>query len=154
MDAKINARSIADHLRAQDDENQIRRLIALYGQLLDDRRFDEWANLFLEDAVVMGHVGREAYVKAIAVGQPSSPTKHVACSTVIDLDGDRAAAWTDGFGLIDVGPGPNGSRTYANFPLRYYDQLVRIDGCWRIARRDYAPPGGAVPDGAFKTPGK
>lgn len=139
---------------ALNDESEILRLIALYGQLLDDCRFEEWADLFLDDATVMGHAGRAAFMKAIADGQPNTPTKHVACSTIIDLDGDRANAWTDAFGLVDVGPGPNGSRSYANFPLRYYDQLVRHCGRWRVARRDYRLPGEPLPDGAIQTPAR
>ena len=33
------------------DLEAIRRLIAIYGQLLDSKRFREWGELFTEDAV-------------------------------------------------------------------------------------------------------
>ena len=33
-----------------EDIEAIRRLIALYGQLLDDRRFEAWGELFCEEA--------------------------------------------------------------------------------------------------------
>src|SRR5262249_53092748 len=52
------------------DEEGIRRTLALYCQLCDDGRFDEWADLYTEDAVfrVMGgeHRGPEAIKAFIA----------------------------------------------------------------------------------------
>lgn len=146
--------SQVDDLRAWRDDTAIRRVIALYGQLLDDRRFDEWADLFLDDAVVMGYAGREAFLKGIAGSQPPTPTKHIACSTIVDLAGDQARAWTDAIALLDIGAGPNGSRSYAQFPMRYYDEFVRVDGRWRIARRDSTLPGATLPSGAQKTPAR
>ena len=143
-----------DDLRAWQDDNQIRRIIALYGQLLDDRRFDEWADLFLSDAIVMGYAGRDAFLKGIAGIQPPTPTKHIACSTIIDLAVDSAYAWTDAIALVDIGGGPNGSQSYAQFPLRYYDEFVRADGRWRIARRDSVLPGAPLPSGARRTPAR
>lgn len=145
-------KTLQEVVQALQDEMQIRRVIALYGQLLDDRRFDEWADLFLNDAVVMGHAGRQAFLKGIAGIQPSTPTKHLACTSVIDLEGDHATAWTDGLALVDIGDGPNGSRLYATYPLRYYDKFVRVDGRWRIARRESALPGAHLPLTAQKTP--
>ena len=50
--------------RDREDEDQIRRTLAEYCQLLDDGRFDQWADLFTEDArlVLLGQVttGRDA----------------------------------------------------------------------------------------------
>lgn len=135
------------------DEAKIRRLIMLYGFLLDDRRLEEWADLFTEDATCMGHTGRQAIVWAIAEMQSSLGNKHIACSSLIDLSGDSALAWTDGFGLVDSGPGAHGARTYDFFPLRYYDRLVRDRGRWRFARRDLRLPGHPLPDGAAEVPG-
>lgn len=134
------------------DEADIRRLIILYGFLLDDRRFDEWADLFTPDATCMGHVGRPAIVQAIAHMQCSAGNKHIACSSLINLSGDRALAWTDGFGLVDAGPGDGAARSYAFFPLRYYDQLVREKDRWRFARRDVRLPGRPPPEGSVEVP--
>ena len=134
------------------DEADIRRLIILYGFLLDDRRFHEWADLFTPDAICMGHAGRQAIVEAIAHMQTSTGNKHIACSSLINLSGDRALAWTDGFGLVDAGPGDGGARNYAFFPLRYYDQLVRDKDRWRFARRDVHLAGYPPPEGAVRVP--
>ena len=47
-----------------EDEDQIRRTLAEYSQRCDDGRFDEWADLFTEDArfVLSGQVteGRDS----------------------------------------------------------------------------------------------
>ena len=39
---------------AMDDIEGVRRLVFLYGQLLDDSRHHEWADLFTDDAVYFG----------------------------------------------------------------------------------------------------
>ena len=58
-----------------DDEDQIRRTLAEYSQLCDDGRFDEWGELFTDDArlEVMGQVktGRSAIVTYMRSVQPA-----------------------------------------------------------------------------------
>ena len=117
------------------DEEGIRRTLALYCQLCDDGRFDEWAQLYTDDAVfkVMGavHRGPEAIKGFIAEAQPEGRRgKHVAVNPVIELDGDAARAWTD---YIWVGPGTG------QFPVtnvgRYHDRLVKRDGRWLFVER-------------------
>src|SRR5579859_5135108 len=79
---------------AMDDDAAILRLITVYSQLLDDGRWDEWGELFTEDAVfaVWGNVhrGRAEIVEAISGMQPERPGKHVAFATVVDVAGDEA----------------------------------------------------------------
>jgi len=139
-----------------DDEQAIRRLIMLYSQLLDDCRWDEWAELFSEDAVfsVWGesHVGRDAILAAISGIQPEMPGKHVAFATVLDVDGDQALAWTDFVALADNGPGQWGRSYIIATAARYYDRIVRDDGRWRFARREIRMAGDPLPDGAVPTP--
>lgn len=117
------------------DEEGIRRTLALYCQLCDDGRFDEWAQLYAEDAVfkVMGDVyqGPEAIKGFIAQAQPEGRRgKHVAVNPLIEVDGDAARAWTD---YIWVGPGTG------QFPVtnvgRYHDRLVNRDGRWLFVER-------------------
>ena len=64
-----------------NDHEAIRRLIALYGQLLDSKRFAEWGELFTPDAVFQfwGRAirGREEIVREIGGMQPPAPGKHV-----------------------------------------------------------------------------
>jgi uncharacterized protein (TIGR02246 family) len=137
---------------AMDDCEAIRRLIALYGQLLDSRRFDDWGQLFTDDAVfsVWGtsYRGRDAIVRGIAGMQPEKPGKHVVLQPVIDLRGpDEARAWTDlsafaaaegGFAIATIG--------------RYYDQLVREGGRWRFASRVVVMDGEPLPPGVDPVP--
>lgn len=128
------------------DEEGIRRTLALYCQLCDDGRFDEWAQLYTEDAVfrVMGqvHVGPAAIKAFIAEAQPEGRRgKHVAVNPLIEADGDTARAWTD---YIWVGPGEG------QFPVtsagRYHDRLVRRNGAWLFAERQIVFMGEDPPD--------
>jgi hypothetical protein len=139
-----------------DDHDAIRRLITVYSQLLDDGRWDEWGELFTDDAVFtvwdQAFTGRGEIVKAIRGMQPEFPGKHVAFATVIELDGDRALAWTDFLAVADSGPGQWG-RSYAiASAARYHDRLVRQGGRWRFARRAIRDAGKPLPDGAEPTP--
>jgi 3-phenylpropionate/cinnamic acid dioxygenase small subunit len=143
-------------VEALAEERAIHRLMAVYSQLLDDGRFDEWAELFTADAVfsVWGtaYTGRDAIRDGIGGMQPEHPGKHVAFATVVDLDGERARAWTDFVTLADVGPGEWGRSYSVATAARYYDQLVRDGGRWRFARRDIRMAGTPQPDGAIATP--
>ena len=139
-----------------DDLEAIRRLIAIYGQLLDSKRFREWGELFTEDAVfrVWGatHRGRDAIVQEIGGMQPDAPGKHVVLQPVIDLDPadpDRARAWTD---LCALATGPDGV-SIATIG-RYHDRLVRSvsDGRWRFAERVIVMGGEDVPEGVHPGP--
>ena len=139
-----------------DDDRAIRRLITVYSQLLDDGRWDEWGELFTDDAVFtvwdQAYTGRKEIVDAISGMQPEQPGKHVAFATVLDLDGDRALAWTDFVVLADTGPGQWGRSYAVATAARYYDRLVRDGTRWRFARRDIRGATEPLPEGAETTP--
>jgi uncharacterized protein (TIGR02246 family) len=130
----------------------IRRLIAIYAQLLDSRRLDEWGELFTPDAVfqVWGKTlrGRSEIVAGIRALQPEQPGKHVCLTPVIDLLGpERARAWTDlsafasskdGIAISTIG--------------RYHDELIVQAGRWRFARRVVVMAGEPLPEGAAPSP--
>ncbi|WP_334143593.1 nuclear transport factor 2 family protein [Rhabdothermincola sp.] len=119
-------------------EEGIRRTLALYCQLCDDGRFDEWADLYVDDAEfhVMGitHRGRAAIKAFIEKGQPPERRgKHLCANPLIDLDegGTGARAVTD---YVFVGRAGGGlAITSAG---RYHDRLVLDGGRWRFARRE------------------
>lgn len=131
----------------------IRRLIAIYAQLLDSGRLEEWGELFTPDATfeVWGKTlrGRAEIVSAIGGMQPELPGKHVCLQPVIDLLGpERARAWTDlsafasskdGISVATIG--------------RYHDELVLQAGRWRFARRAVVMAGEAIPAGVAPSPG-
>ena len=136
-----------------NEHEAIRRLIALYGQLLDSKRFAEWGELFTEDAVFQfwGRAirGREEIVREIGGMQAPAPGKHVVLQPVIDLDdAEHARAWTDlsafattkrGIEIATIG--------------RYHDRLVKRDGRWRIAARALVMGGEEPPPGFDPSPG-
>ncbi len=137
-----------------DDYEAIRRLIALYGQLLDSKRFDDWGRLFTPDARFRVwdrcHEGREAIQREIGGMQPATPGLHVVLQPVIELEGsDRARAWTDlsafatteqGIMIATIG--------------RYHDRLVKdpAGARWRFAERTLVMAGETLPEGAQPSP--
>ena len=138
-----------------EDREAIRRLIALYGQLLDSKRFEEWADLFTRDARfrVWGdcHVGREVIRREIGGMQPEAPGKHVVLQPVIDLDdAEHARCWTD-LSAFATTPGGLVIATIG----RYHDRLVKSseDGRWRFSERTLVMGGEPVPEDVDPTPG-
>ena len=130
----------------------IRRLMALYAQLLDSRRLDEWGELFTFDAIfqVWGQTwtGRNEIVKAIGGMQTEHPGKHISLTPVIDLLGSgRARAWTDLSAFASAKDGI----TIATIG-RYHDELVFQGGRWRFARRAVVMPGESLPVGVVPSP--
>jgi uncharacterized protein (TIGR02246 family) len=131
------------------DHEDIRALLAAYCQRCDDGKFDEFAELFEEQAefIVMGEtrVGRQAISTWMAeVLPPPVRGKHIisepAIELIIDLhgtDGDvlpeAATCRTD---YLFVGRDKDGNLGVTSSG-RYLDRLVRStdDGRWRFASR-------------------
>jgi len=140
---------------ALEAHEAIRRLIAIYAQLLDSRRFDEWGELFSVDAtfLVWGRCyrGREEIQREIAGMQSADhPGKHALLQPVIDLAGDdRARAWTD----MSVMTTTDGGIEVATIG-RYHDEVVRdpSDGRWRFASRTIVMAGEPLPEGVAPAP--
>jgi 3-phenylpropionate/cinnamic acid dioxygenase small subunit len=116
------------------DEDAIRRTIAQYCHFCDDGRFDDWADLYTDDATfsVMGntYTGRAEVKAFIEKGQsPERRGKHICFNTVIDIDagGGSARAWTD-YIFIDK----SHAITSAG---RYHDRFVRQPDRWRFVER-------------------
>lgn len=121
-----------------EDEQQIRRTLGEYSQRLDDGRFDEWSDLFADDArlVLMGRVteGRDAIRNYMMTVQGEGRRgMHVTTNSLIEVDGesDGATATTD---YLFVRPTAEGIGVIA--AGRYIDQLVRDDGRWRFQVRE------------------
>lgn len=121
------------------DESDIRRLLAMYCQLLDDGRFDEWIELFTDDIefVVMGmhkhgHADLRGFIEPSQ--QADARGKHMISEPWIRLEAGTAAdataadattdfAWVSKQGVV----GQAG---------RYHDRIVKHDGRWRFQRRE------------------
>jgi hypothetical protein len=137
---------------AASPHDAIRNLLAGYCQLCDDGRFDEWIELFADDARfhVMGRTsaGRRAIRGMIEVGQSAERRgRHVVSAPLVEVaPGSRTArAWTDyvfldrALGVTSVG--------------RYHDELLLgADGRWRFTLREVVFLGDA-PELAGPVPG-
>jgi ketosteroid isomerase-like protein len=123
------------------DEDGIRTTIAQYCHFCDDGRFEEWADLYTEDAVfeVFGteHRGRETVRAFIEKAQPPEKRgKHVCFNSVIEVTGDTARAWTDFIFLATTPEGPAITNTG-----RYHDRFRRDPDRWRFVERHIVFPG-------------
>jgi uncharacterized protein (TIGR02246 family) len=129
-------------LRALEDREAIRNLIASYGPLADSGDAEAVARLWTGDGVyaVDGFpeaCGHEA-IAALITG-PVHQTlmargcAHVLGAPVIDLDGERASARCHSVVLAKAGEGWEAVRVAAN---RW--ELARTPEGWRVTRRDNA----------------
>ena len=121
------------------DEEGIRRTLALYCQLLDGRRFAEWAELFTEDGSWNGNRTRGAILGSITKGalaaRPELRRKHVCTAIVLSAEGATGQAESD-FVMYDAN-GPDDAWHVAAWG-KYFDQLVKRDGQWLFAERKLA----------------
>jgi hypothetical protein len=140
-----------------DDFEQIRRLVALYAQLLDSGRLADWGELFSAEGTlsVYGRTyrGRDEIVREIGGMQPGPdrPVKHLLLQPVIDLvERDRALAWTD---MTVFATGPDRQMSIATMG-RYHDRLLRVDGRWRFGERVLVFAGEPLPEGVAPVPAR
>jgi len=140
-----------------DDLEQIRRLVALYGPLLDSGRLADWGELFTADATfsVYGrrYRGRAEIVREIGGMQPGTEraVKHLLLAPAIDLVGEDAAlAWTD---MTVLATGPDRVVSIATMG-RYHDRLLRAEGRWRFRERVLVFAGEPLPEGVEPVPAR
>ena len=140
---------------SQEDLERIRRLVALYGPLLDSGRLAEWGERFTRDAVFSlygrSYRGREEIVREIGRMQPppERPVKHLLLAPVVDLAGDGTAlAWTD---MTVFATNAEGRIEIATMG-RYHDRLVRERDLWRFRERVLVFAGEPLPPGAASVP--
>ena len=152
------------------DLDEVRRVIALYGPLLDDGRFDDWAQLFAEDAewisvpglyrpagaepktwTVRGRDQIVAQLKAIteALRQgDKARSLHFSGTPVVDVQGDQAHAWWD-FVIMHITQDVI-STTHTG---RYYSRFAKQEGRWRFTQRVSLQHGAPWPPGLTPLPG-
>ena len=116
------------------DEFDIRRLLAMYCQLLDDGRFDEWIELFTEDIefVVMGmhkhgHADLRGFIEPSQ--QADARGKHMISEPWIRLESGTAASATTDFAWVS-------KQGVVGQAGRYHDRIVKHDDRWRFQRRE------------------
>jgi hypothetical protein len=121
------------------DQECIRRVLAEFVQLRDDKRFEEWVQLFAEDGTFEygSHhlVGRSAIRDNVEALLRNDRGKHVCVNSIIDVSGDTASVSSD---FLKVNPSNDGSGAigYVIGTMgRYVDHFVRRDGEWKLAER-------------------
>jgi ketosteroid isomerase-like protein len=133
--------STAARVAQLEDREAIRLVLRDYGRLLDERRFDEFGQLFAADGeyvsagtTTRGPAEITASLKRIFAGNSmglKEPNFHVLFNERIQLSGDRATATSQSF---FVAPGADGAPQLVMM-ASYDDVLVRTADGWRFARR-------------------
>lgn len=126
--------TLEQRLRRVEDQLEIAQLRARYCHLLDDRRWEEFVDLFTEDGSFTGLeavCGRAALLDFFSNRVPRLAQQfwHFCTNGTIELDGDTATgrismeylSVTDGVSYVSAG--------------HYDDVLVRQDGRWRFRSR-------------------
>jgi hypothetical protein len=128
-----------------EDREAIRLLLRDYGRLLDERRFDEFGQLFATDGeyVSAGTTSRgpaaiAESLRRIMTSNPlglAEPNYHVLFNDRIELRGDQAESTSQSF---FVAPGADGAPRIVMMG-NYQDRFVRTPQGWRFARRVVLP---------------
>ncbi|MBT2187373.1 nuclear transport factor 2 family protein [Sphingobium nicotianae] len=138
----MSSRSIEERLQRVEDELAIQRIIFDYSVYLDSRNWEGFVSLFAPDGVwtnVEGtYQGREAIMAMLGGpnGGPAEAPKrvnyyHANTNWRIELDGDRASAVSRYLFVLRRDDRPTSA-----LAGQYTDEYVRIDGAWKIARRE------------------
>jgi uncharacterized protein (TIGR02246 family) len=147
----------AELLRMLADIEAIKQLKARYFRLMDQKKWDEWAMVFTEDAhlvVPEGGVderGRDAVVASVSGVLEGVRTVHHGHMPEIEITGaDTARGTWAMFDYVEFPQGANGARIGLQGYGHYTEQYVREDGEWRIAslllsRLRIDPLGGGLP---------
>jgi hypothetical protein len=126
---------------SDDDIEAIRRLKARYFRHLDRKEWDDWGEVFAEDALlevpeadVVEH-GRAAIVASVSAALEGTTTVHHGHMPEIELTGDGTATgvWAM-FDYVEWPPGEDGSRLGLQGYGHYREEYVVEGGQWRIAR--------------------
>jgi uncharacterized protein (TIGR02246 family) len=119
---------------ASEDREEIRELLARYNHAVDSHQVEEWAGLFTDDGVfdsggrtLKGADELRSFAESVPVG-----LRHVVANEIIDLDGDQATVRAYLFILA-------GKPAAIATTGVYEDEVRRVDGRWRFARRTFTP---------------
>jgi hypothetical protein len=131
---------VAAKLAQLEDREAIRLVLRDYGRLLDERKFDEFGQLFAPDGeYVSGNTTRGPMaiaesLRRIMTGNSlglAEPNFHVLFNERIELHGDRADATSQSF---FVAPGADGAPQIIMMGS-YVDSLVRTAQGWKFEKR-------------------
>jgi uncharacterized protein (TIGR02246 family) len=123
-----------------DDQEAIRRTLALYAQLLDNKDTTGWCEQFTPDGTFHtdngNHTGRQAikqFMERQVADKPADyHTAHFGANAVVTLDRESAQASADWLTLESIGEQPWSVLRVS----RTTDRLVRNDGEWRFTWKE------------------
>lgn len=122
-------------LESFEDESAVRHVIIRYAHTMDNRQFDEFAELYHPDAVLTldgkPFSGREAIVGWMKELAGSPAGVHMTGNTIVKLEGVRAHAISD---FMYGRKLPEGWKLFA--AGRYMDTLEKRNGQWLFLRRE------------------
>lgn len=131
-------RAEVDRLRAERD---IAQQVYAFARGMDARDWTAVRAIMVDDAV--GEFGRGPEVGADRVVESirefldvCGPTQHMIGMVVVDVDGDVAVSRSY-VSDMHLGTGQYATSTFSTLG-EYVDQWVRVDGAWRMTRRDKA----------------
>ena len=124
-----------------DNLEDIRRLKARYFRTMDQKDWDAWGQVFAAEAVMevpevdVVLTGRDSIVKFVSRALAAAQTVHHGHMPEIDVTGPDTA--TGIWAMSDYVEWPvseGGERSGLRGYGHYYEEYVREDGAWRIAR--------------------
>jgi hypothetical protein len=129
----------AARIQRLEDIEEIRTLLLDYGRLLDARDLPAYSRLFAKDGEWVGGFGSakgpaaiQAFMeKNLGTGPNRGNTYHILSNFVIDVQGDKATAWSR---WAYITPAADG-KPVINQGGHYDDTLVRENGHWKFQRR-------------------
>jgi ketosteroid isomerase-like protein len=128
-------------LQEISDRMEIEDLVYEYAAIIDQKRFDDLANVFTEDAQidysdVGGPVGNleqiTGFLKQVMGMFPNH--QHLNANPQIRVDGDSATGRVMCFNPQEIAK-PDGSTHIFMVGLWYVDEYRRTDKGWRISKR-------------------
>ena len=130
--------SLAARIQRLEDIEAIRNVLLDYGRYLDARDFSAYSKLFSKTGEWAGGFGTvkgpaeiQAFMEKNLPGANRGNTFHILSNFVIEVNGDRATAWSR---WTFITPGVDG-KPIASQAGRYDDVFIREDGRWKFQRR-------------------
>lgn len=132
---------ILKRLQVMEDREAIRSLIIAYGRAHDGRDYKAYSQLFAREGLWVSGMGTAKGPDAIfefldnSIGHnpvADSGTYHVMSNEQIDIDGDRASAFTK-WVYLTINADNTPKVTYLG---HYVDEFIREDGSWKFLRRE------------------
>src|SRR5262249_19340175 len=123
--------SLAARVRRLEDMESIRKVLLDYGRYLDARDFASYSRLFARDGEWDGGFGKargpaaiQAFMEKNIAGPNRAHNYHLLSNFVIDVQGDKATAWSRWAFVV---PGADGKPSVVQGG-HYEDTLVRENG--------------------------